>query len=303
MNEVTDGNDENFRDKINEINLKISRLIIDLNTGIDAGEQTLIELINSVFEPLIKAEKFSTEIEIEMQDGVKTIKIVENTFSELQEVVKKVNEEIRKLENSTVEDLPKALQDAFDKSEKFHSDSKDIREIYEKMKIILADYEKNLVNAKMLTLDALEKFATINEKITEKERIEKEIEQIFKIFEGYSFNVDNLSIYKKLSKEASEQANSVFEEAFELLNDVTIFDIDSLLNEIESKINELENYASDGEGKLKKFVGDNSKFLDELEAKLDAAEKLEERALKQQENIEEKLKEIEGKFCRLKLNS
>lgn len=293
MNEVTYGNDENFRDKINEINLKLSRLIIDLNTGIDAGEQTLLELINDVFEPLKKAETVATEIEIETANGIKVIKVSEGDFGE---VLRKVREEIKKLENSTSEELPKALQDAFDKSEKFQTESKDIRYIYENMKIILAAYEGNLVNAKMLTLDALEKFATIDEKLTETERIEKEIEQIFKIFDGVKLEFDDLSNFKKLSKKATDEAKTPFEDAFELLNEVTIFDVGNILDEIKIKINELENYSIDGDTKLKKFVDDSSKFLDELEIKLDAGEALEKRALKQQEEIQQKLKKIEGKI-------
>lgn len=294
LNEVTYGNDEKFHDKINEINLKLSRLIIDLNTGIDAGEQTLFELINSVFEPIVKAEKVATEIEIETANGIKVIKVSETDFEEVQDVIRKVNEEMRKLENSTSEELPKALQDAFDKSEKFQTDSKGIREIYEMMKIILADYEGNLVNAKMLTMDAMEKFAEINEKISESERIEKEIAQIFKIFEGQKLPFDDFSNFRKLSQNAAEQAKRVFEDAFELLNEVTMFNVENLLDSIKFKINELENYSTDGDTKLKKFVDDSSKFLDELEAKLDAAEKLEKKALEQQEEIKKKLKEVEG---------
>lgn len=294
LNEVTYGNDDNFRDKINEINLKLSRLIIDLNTGIDAGEQTLIELINGVFEPLAKAETISHEIEIEMTSGVKVIKVSEKDFGEVQEVIRKVRDEIHKLENSTAEDLPKALQDAFDKSEKFHTESKDIREIYDKMKIILADYESNLVNAKMLTLDAMEKFATIDEKISESERMEKEIEQIFKIFEGQKLPFDDLSEYRKLSKKAADQSIPIFEDAFDLLNEVTIFNVESLIDDIKFKINELENYSIDGDTKLKEFVDEHSKFLDELEAKLDAAEVLEKKALKQQEEMNNLLEEVEG---------
>jgi hypothetical protein len=272
-------------------------LIIDLNTGIDAGEKTLLELINSVFEPLAKAETTAAEIEIETKNGIKVIKLSETDFEEVEDVIRKVNEEIRKLENSTSEELPKALQDAFDKSEKFQNDSKDIRKIYDAMKIILADYEGNLVNAKMLTMDAMEKFAEIDQKISETERIEKEIEQIFKIFEGQKLPfVDDLSHFRKLSQNAADEAKTVFEDAFELLNEVTIFNVENLLDAIKFKINELENYSTDGDTKLKKIVDDSTKFLDELEAKLDTAEVLEQKALNQQEEVKKKLDEIESKI-------
>lgn len=295
LNEVTHGNDDTFSDKINEINLKLSRLIIDLNTGIDGGEETLMELINNIFKSVYKTEAIATEIEIELTDGTRTMKIIDTEFGDIKDVIRKVQEEFRKLENTTSEDFPKAIQDAFDKSEKFHSDSKGIRDIHDNMKEILTDYESNLMNAKILTEDAIEKFAVIDESISESERIEKEIQQIFKVFEDVKLPFDTLKNMKLISQKASDEVNLVFDDAFNLLNEVTIFNVDGKLDEIEKNMNELENFVAYGDKKLKQFVDESSKFLDELEANLDAAAVLEKKTWVQREKLEELLKDMKGK--------
>lgn len=296
MNEVTHGNDDSFSDKINEINFKLSRLIIDLNTGIDGGEETLMELINNIFKSVDKAEAVATEIEIELTDGTRTMKITDTQFGDVQDVIRKVQAEFQKLQNSTSEDFPKAIQDAFDKSEKFSTDTKGIREVHESMKEILIDYESNLMNAKILTQDAIEKFAVIDEKISESERIEKEIQQIFKAFENYKPPFDAFDTVKSISQKASDEVDSVFDDAFELLNEVTIFNVDGKLDEIEKKVNELENYVAYGDKKLKQFIDESSKFLDELEVNLDAADVLEKKAWLQREKLLKQLKEAKGIF-------
>lgn len=295
LNEVTHGNDDSFSDKINEINFKLSRLIIDLNTGIDGGEESLMELINNIFKSVDKTEAVATEIEIEMADGTRTMKITDTQFGDVQDVIRKVQAEFRKLQNSTSEDLPKAIQDAFDKSEKFHSDTKGIRDMHENMKEILTDYETNLVNAKILTQDAIEKFAVIDEKLSESERTEKEIQQIFKVFEDKKLPFDEVDGMTSISQEASDEVDSVFDDAFNLLNEVTIFNVDDKLDEIEKKVNELENYVAYGDKKLKQFVDESSKILDELETNLDASDELEKKAWLQREKLEEMLKNTQGK--------
>jgi hypothetical protein len=108
--------------------------------------------------------------------------------------------------------------------------------------------------------------------------------------------VDDLSHFRKLSQNSADEAKTVFEDAFELLNEVTIFNVENLLDAIKFKINELENYSTDGDTKLKKIVDDSTKFLDELEAKLDTAEVLEQKTLNQQEEVKKKLDEIESKI-------
>lgn len=271
-------------------------MIIDLNTGIDGGEETLMELINNIFKSVDKAEDVATEIEIELTDGTRTMKITDTQFGDVQDVIRKVQAEFQKLQNSTSEDLPKAIQDAFDKSEKFNSDTKGIREIHENMKEILINYESNLMNAKILTQDAIEKFAVIDEKISESERIEKEIQQIFKAFENFKPPFDAYDTVKSISQKASDEIDSVFDDAFELLNEVTIFNVDGKLDEIEKKVNELENYVAYGDKKLKEFVDESSKFLDELEVNLDAADALEKKAWMQREKLLKQLKEAKGKY-------
>lgn len=265
-----------------------------MNTGIDGGEETLMELVNNIFKSLNLVEKTSTEIEIELADGMSTFKITETQAGDINEVIMKIQKEFHKLENSTTEDLAKAIQDAFDSSEKFQTDTKDLREILDKIKLIIVDYENNLVNAKMLTLDAIEKFTEIDKKLSESERIEKEIEQIFKVFENQKFPFDEFDNLMKNSDQANIEAESVINDAFDLLNEVTLFNIDDKINEIEKKVNDLENYTAYGDKKLKEFIDDSSQFLDKLEGNLDAAESLKEKSIKQIEEIKALKKKMEN---------
>lgn len=275
--------------------MKLSQLIIDLNTGIDGGEYSLMELISYVFDKINKSEKIATEIEIEIKDGTRTMKMSEGGFEDVQDVIRKVQEELGKLENSTTQDFPKAIQDAFDRSEKFHSDTKELHHILNEMKTILSDYENNLINAKLLTNDAKESLALIDEKMTENEKLEKEIQLMFKVFGDKKISYSDFENAAKLAQKATDQVNSVFDNAFDLLHEVSIFDVDGKFSEISKKVAELENENMKNDKSLKEFIDESNEFLDKLESDLDKATKLENKALKQIDDIREYLKEAEGK--------
>lgn len=293
MSEVTHGSDSSFQKNILNLESRLDKLIIEMITGIDGGEHSLFELINIVFKSVDQIDSNTNQIELSLDDGNKLIKIADVKFTDLKEAIKKVQEEFEKVKNQTETDLPNALQDAFDKTEKFHTDTKELQETVEKMKGMLADYEKNLMNAKDLLSQTLDKFSEISKQIDSNTNVQKEIEDMLKDATDSSLPVHELENVQKLTSEAMEKAKSVFDDSLELLNEVSLLELYEKFDDIKSRIKALNDYPITAETDLKKFSDDNAQFLDEMETTIEKAEELEKKSVTQQEKIKELLKEIQ----------
>lgn len=263
-----------------------------MNTGIDGGEHSLFELINSVFKELNQVDMNTDKIELALDDGSKITKIADVDVKDIKEAIKKIHEQFSKVQNQTNVDLPNALQDAFDRSEKFHSDTKELHDVLELMRTLLADYERNLMNAKDLTSQTVQKFTEVTEQIDTTSEFQKIIEEILKDQKESEFPVHELENVKKLVSDASDKARAVFDESLELLNEASVLELFSKFDDIKNRIKELDEYSPTAEKNLREFTEENSKLLDVIESTLDEAEELQIRAKQQQQEIENLLHEI-----------
>lgn len=294
MNQISFGNDEKFKATIKEVDAKLLKLIDEINTGVDGGDKTLFELINSVFDDVSQVEKLADEVDIEGLAARKNVEANANNLDDTQEVIRQIQDELSKLLNATTVDGPEALQDAFDRSEKFNSNSSQLKNILEEVKLILKDYEENLINAKTLTTLAIAKFTNVSSQADEAITQQKEVDHKLSETDDLKLSEDELKNLEKLVKDASEESKRVFEQAFDLLNEVTEFELNNKLNEINDKVEKLNKHSDATTMNLKDFVDENAKFLIEMEATIDAAEVAEKKAFKIQREIEELLETIKN---------
>jgi chromosome segregation ATPase len=281
-----------FKEKINEVDEKLSNLLVEFNVGVDGGDKTLMELVNSVFDDMKKIENFAENIEIEVEAAGKNNDALDENLKNTQEVIRQIQDEINRLMNATTVKGKEALQDAFDRSEKFNSNLGQLKDVLDEVKLILKDYEDNLKNAKNLTEKAIGKFAEVslqvNETLTEQEENEEKLSKISDL----KMTDEELKNVKKLASEALEKANRVFEDAFDLLNEVSKVEMDGKLDEVNEKVEKLKNFSGKTDKSLKEFADENAKFLDDMEKTIETAEVAEERAFKLKGEIEILLEQI-----------
>lgn len=269
------GNDESFKAKIKEVDEKLATLIAEINAGVDGGEKTLIELINSVFDDVREIEYTTEEIENLAENADKNAESIDKNVDKTQELIREIQDEINRLQNATTQDGPEALQNAFDRSKKFDTDSSELKETLGQVKLILKDYEENLMNAKKLTSLAIEKFAKVSEQEKETMEANKEVDEKLKGPEVGKLSEDELEGIKKIVKQALENAN---EDAFDLLNEVSELELNDKLEEINKKVKTLNDISDVTKLNLTKFSEENANFLDDMEKTIDMAEKLEAKA-------------------------
>lgn len=294
MNEISFGNDEIFKGKIKEVDAKLLKLLNEINTGVDGGDKTLFETIGIVLEEIKQIEKLANEVDIESGAAGKNVQATANNLDNTREVFRQIQDELSKLLNATTVEGPEALQDAFDRSEKFNSNSSQLTKILEEVKLILKDFEANLRNAKTLTTLAIEKFANVSSQADEATTLQKEVDHELKEIDDMKISDDELRNLKKLVKDAVEKTKQVYVDAFDLLNEVTKFDLNNRLNEINDKVGKLNNHSDATTMNLKNFADENAKFLADMETTIDASAVAEEKAFKLQNEIEELLKTIKS---------
>lgn len=294
MNEVTFGNSDDFQEKLKEVDKKLSNLIVEFYVGVDGGDKSLIELINSVFEDVKNLENLTDDIGTETETAAKNADAIDKNVDSTKETIRELQAELSRLMNSTSEDAPQALQDAFDRSEKFNTNSSQLKEILDQVKRILKDYEINLLNSKLLTSQAIEKFAEVAKKQESTAKEQAVVDEQLSGVDNMKASENLMKNMKKLAGEALEQSNKVFEEAFDLLNEVSEFELHDKLKEINDKVEELNKHSEATGVNVKQFADDNAKFLDKVEATIDAAEIAEVKALKLQKEIEELLIMVNG---------
>ena len=260
--------------------------------GVEGGDKNLFELINDVFNEVNEIEKLSDEAQIEDQNADFKIEATDKNLDETQEIIRELKEKLEKLYNSTTSEGPEALQDAFDRSEKFNTKSSELKEILGQVKQILKDYEENLINAKLLTGIAIEKFAKVSLQSDETVKLQILVDDKLNEIDDLKMSEDELNTLKKLVRDALEQTRAVYDNAFDLLNEVSAFELQNKLDDINNKVEQLNKHSDLTEMNVKKFVDENSEFLDEMEKTIEAAEAVEEKAFKLQSEINMLLKTI-----------
>lgn len=292
LSEISFGNDESFTRSIKEVDDKLRNLIIEMYTGVDGGGKTLFAMINEVFDDVNKIENLAKAVESEVEGATKNAGVIAKNVDDTQEIIRQLQDEINKVLNATTVEGPEALQDAFDRSEKFNTNSSELKDILEQMKLILKDYEINLRNAKRLTSQAVEKFAQVSQQADKTLDKQKSVGDTLSETVGMKVSEDELKNLKKLTGEALEQANKVFDDAFDLLSEVSEFELRDKLEIINAKVDNLNKHSDAAELDLKTFADENAKFLDDMEKTIEAAEIAEEKAFELLDKIEELLKTV-----------
>lgn len=267
-------------------------LLDDISTGVDGGDKSLFELIRSTFDNVTKIEKLTEEVEIEQEGAIENTKALDGNLVSTQETIREIQELLNRLQNATTSEGPQALQDAFDRSEKFNAHSSELNNVLDQMKLILEGYEENLVNAKNLTSIAIEKFSVGLQQSSETIDKQKRVDDILKELEDIKLSQDELNNMKIVVNKSLAEARAVYDDSFDLLNEVTGFELTDKLENINKKIDELYKHSDATELPLEQFAKDNEKFLDEMEKTIDAAAIAEKRAFKLQAEIEELLTTI-----------
>lgn len=290
------GDDQNFTKKLMEVDKKLSVLLEEIETGLEGGDQSLIDLINQVFDDKANVERLVGESEEELKSAVDSSGKSSENMQNVHEIIRDLQEEINRLMNSTGVLGPEALADAFDRSEKSHADSEELRDILDEAKDLLEDYEENLREAKRLTTIAIEKFGEadkmLNGTMNEQKKVDDMLEVIHSGDEKPS--EEELEGLKKLIADSLVKASKVNEEAFDLLDEVAKFELHSRLSEITAKVEQLNSHSDEKQAKLKDFAEENKKFLDDMEKTLEAAEVAKVKAEKIKSELDDLLKTIEG---------
>lgn len=286
LNEIALGNDKDFKQEIKDVDEKLANLLKEFNVGVDGGDKTLIEIINNVFEDVKNTETLSGQIENELEAADKNHNAINDNLYDTQETIQEIQKEINRLLNETTVEGPEALQDAFDRSEKFEMNSGQLKNILDEAKLILKDYEENLKNAKLLTEKAIKKLAEVDQEASETLATQEEVEEKLDGVGDLKTSEIELNNLQKLSREALQEANRVFDEAFDLLNEVTKFELVAKLEDINEKVEKLKNHSGETDKTLKEFAKENENFLDEIEKTVETAEKAEEKAFKLKEEVE-----------------
>lgn len=292
MNEISFGNDETFKTKIKEVGDKLTHLLEEMNTGVDGGDKTLFALINSIFDSVGEIEVLAEEVEIDQEGALKNTEGLDTNLENTQETIREIQKMINRLQNATTYEGPQALQDAFDRSEKFNAHSSELRKVLDQMKLILVDYEDNLVNAKNHTSIAIEKFVEVSQQASETLDKQERVDDILEELDDIKLSKDELNSLKTIVKKSLAEAKAVHEDSFDLLSEVTEFELINKLDNMNKKIEELNRHSDATQLSLEQFDKDNAKFLDEMEKTIDAAVVFGKRAGKLHEEIKQQLKTI-----------
>lgn len=285
MNELNFGGDEKFLIAIKAVDGKLEKLLDEIVTGVDAGEQTLIELINSVFDEVTQIENLASEVENESENAGKNEKSIEAKLENFQESIREVQTELDRLRNMTTYDGPEALQNAFDRSEKFDAAYSELKDILGQVKAILGDYEENLANAKNFTSIVMEIYGRASKDAGKAVETQEFVVGGLKETGNFNEMEEEFENIRKVVGKAFAEANIVYNDAFELLNEVTVLEIDDKLSDMNKRIEKLNIHSYDSQANLEEFSQESLKTLNDFETTIDAAQILEAKAFELQDKI------------------
>lgn len=290
LDEIKQEKDQDFLVNIQKVDVELTNLLNEINTGVDGGDKTIMELINNVFDDFNKATRHANEIDERLKIINKQNAAADEIQKELKEMLREIQENINKQANRTSDLGPMVLQDARDRSEKLHDEAGQLKAILDEMKLILISYEENLKNAKDLSSEAIEKFTDATKKVdqtlAEQTFVEEKLKQTFDLETSH----EELEAAEKLTKIAKENAEKVFEKAFDLLNEVSELELNDRLEEINERVEKLKNFSTQAHTSLEDFANKSSEFLDKMERTIDDAELLEAKARRLQLEIDKSMK-------------
>lgn len=278
LNEVNDGNDNDLKEKLMELDRKLSELIKDLNTGIDGGDKTLSEIINDFFKAVREIQRIQNETVNSFNHTMLHQNEADEKFKIVQDIIDELKNQLNILQERNTIEGPEALQNAIDKSNQFNSNSSEVKAISKEMEIVGKDFENNLKDLKISTIKVNEKFEDIsriaNSTVKILHTIDKDLNgHVMKDVEVEEYNYQSV---KKLSADALNKANQVYNESFDLLDEATAFELDVDLKGIKKSIDEFIEYNENSTEALKTSQKENENFLDNLNLNLKKAEEFEE---------------------------
>lgn len=256
----------------------MSALIKDLNTGIDGGDKTLSEIINDFFKAVREIQIIQNETINSYNHTMIHQNEADEKFKIVQDIIDELKNELNILQERNTIEGPEALQNAIDKSNQFNSNSSEVKAISKEMEIVGKDFENNLKDLKISTIKVNEKFEDIsriaNSTVKVLHTIDKDLNgHVLKDVEVEEYNYQSV---KKLSADALNKANQVYNESFDLLDEATAFELDVDLNGIKKTIDEFIEHNENSTEALKASQKENENFLDNLNLTFKKSEEFEE---------------------------
>lgn len=290
--ELKIGEGNNFNEKIKEVDTKLASLILELTTG--------THQINNISIDLQKIENLLEGIETETASSQSSIEAFDRKFKDMNELIREIQDEMARINNATSYDGPSALQDASDRSETLDADTLELKSILNEAQSIIAAYEKNLINAKLLTQQTLERLGEVERKIDEtKSEKSEHAEGIAKLIDIKTARAE-LQNAQKLTRESLDETRKVSEEAFEQFVKVEIaiatdrrFKLADKTSDISENVEEMQTLVDETMKSLNKVVEQNSDLLKEIEETIGRAKDVEEKAAEAQREVDVKLELIQ----------
>lgn len=290
LDEISLGNNDGFEEKIKDVDTKLENLILELSTGINQ--------INNISTDLRKIESLLEGIESETKSSESSIDAFAKKFKDVNELIREIQDEMNRVNNMTELDAASAFQDAFDRSESLSTSSGELKSILDEAKSIISTYERNLINAKMLTKQTLERFGEVERKIDETKFEYSELDEGMKKLIDMKTAEAELKSAKKLVRDSSDATNKISTDAFELLSEVEIavdrgrFEFADKMSEINDNVEKMKNFVTETMKSLNGVVERNSDLLKEIEETIDRAKNVEEKALKVQHEVDVSLEHV-----------
>lgn len=278
MNEVNDGNDNDLKLKLKSLDNQLTELIKDLNMGIDGGDKTLSEIINDFFKAVKAIQLIQNETSHSFNHTMSHQNEAVEKFKIVQDIIDELTNELNILHERNAIEGPEALQNAIDKSNQFNSNSSEIKAISEEMEILEKGYENNLKDLKITTSKLNEKFQDISRIANSTVKVLNTIDQDLNghVSKEVEIEENNYQSVKKLSADALDKANQVYNEAFDLLDDVNAFQFEVDLDEIKKSIDKIIEQNENSTEVLKNSQKENEKFLDSMNITLMKTKEFEE---------------------------
>lgn len=295
LDEFSLGNIDGFEEKIKDVDVKLENLILELTTGINQ--------INNISTDLRKIESLLEGIDSETKSSETNIDAFNKKFKDVNELIREIQDEMNRVNNMTEVDGASAVHDAFDRSESLSTSSSELKSILDEAKSIISTYEKNLINAKILTKQTLERFSEVERKIDETKSEHADLnEGMMKVIDTKTAEAE-LKSAKKLVRDSSDATNKIFTEAFELLSEVEIavdrgrFEFADKMSEINEKVEKMKNFATETMKSLNGIVEKDSDLLKEIEETIDRAKNVEEKSANVQHEVDASLEHIERMYA------
>ena len=279
---------DSFDDHLKKLDERINVLLTDMMTGIDAGNQTLNELINVFGVALNALREMSGFVKKEIDQVAATESKIDLKLAEVLKRIEEIQKELERLLKNIEEDGEEALLGALEKSKQFHEDSQELHDILKEIQSLETEYEANIISFQNSTklaeskIQDLEKL--INETETKQSDISKELKTI--LLEQLNFATSEIGAIDKIAKESLDKANQVYDDAFNQLDEVNSLKIKVNVEEIEKQIKSLVDHDEISKQNLKDFVEKNMELFESMKKEIELAKINKKRFALEFENVD-----------------